>query len=106
MMTTGAVLIRHSGHTSNVVQNILDRIDGYMAAQKYVYMAFNCEERQLDMMAKIAPGKRAPTVNYLKDGGCAVSTMVESKKKHAVMDELREAGATDIIAFKVECCRS
>ena len=76
-MTTGAVLIRHSGHASSVVQNILDRIDGYMAAQKYVYMAFNCEEKQLDAMAKIAPGKRAPTVNYLRDGGVAVSTMVQ-----------------------------
>ena len=67
-MSTGAVLIRHTGTPSEQVTNILDRIEGYMMAQKFVYMAFNCEEEHLETMSKIAPGKRAPTVQHLKDG--------------------------------------
>ena len=56
-------------------------------------MAFNCEKKQLEAVTRIAPGKRAPTLQDLTDGGLAVSVLVESKEKHRIMDELAAAGA-------------
>ena len=50
----------------------------------------------------ITPGKRSPTVSPLDaDGWCAVSALVLKKELSEIMDQLQEAGATDILAFDI-----
>jgi len=53
----------------------------------------------------------APTIQTLGDDGVyagwiAVSAMVDRKNVVNVMDELERVGATDILVFNIQNCRS
>ena len=50
----------------------------------------------------VSERKRSPTVSPLDaDGWCAVSALVLKKELSEIMDQLQEAGATDILAFDI-----
>ncbi len=58
-------------------------------------------------MTEITPGKRAPTITPLKEENwLAVSSMVEKSRIALVMDELTEAGATDILVLDIANSRT
>lgn len=106
-----AVLIKSRKPTSqenaNLVKLITARIRGVITAQKYLLCIFNVRKDSLEAACKIAPGKRAPTVNTLEEAGwVAVQVMVERKKVATTMDELAKIGAEDIIITKIENTRT
>ncbi|KAL9091631.1 MAG: hypothetical protein Q9165_004707 [Trypethelium subeluteriae] len=103
-----AVLIK-SKHVSNpsLIDLIAARIRGVINAQKYVLCTYNIERPKLEAACRITPGKRAPTVTALEEAGwVAIQTMVERKRIAVVMDELTEAGASDILVTKIENSRT
>ena len=59
---------------------------------------------------QIEDGNLSLAARKLRDAQQALADALENgasdEEIAKLMDELREAGATDIIAFKVECCRS
>ncbi|KAK1089209.1 ATP phosphoribosyltransferase (ATP-PRTase) (ATP-PRT) [Friedmanniomyces endolithicus] len=107
VLESSAVLIR-SKHPSDPkwVDLLTDRMRGVITAQRYVLCTYNVEHRLLDQVHKITPGKRAPTINNLEEEGwVAVQAMVESDRAAVAMDELKAAGAQDILIIKLENTR-
>jgi ATP phosphoribosyltransferase len=108
VLETTAILIK-SRHPSNpdLCDLIASRIRGVITAQKYVLCTYNIERPKLDLIRKITPGKRAPTVTSLEEEGwVAISSMVERKRIALVMDELTKVGAHDILVTKIENSRA
>lgn len=102
-----AVLIKsRSPSNQNMIDLITSRIQGVIAAQKYVLCQYNIERERLPDARKITPGKRAATVTALDaDGWVAVSSMVEKKKIALVMDDLSRVGANDILVLDIHNTR-
>ena len=81
---------------------LIDRIEGFLIALRYVMVSYNCATSCLENCIGITPGRRAPTITALrKEEWVAVSALVGSKTCHKVMDELRSAGAEDIICISL-----
>lgn len=100
LLETESVLITNpnSKHTE-IVELLKHRIEGYITSKKFVMVSYNCGKDVLEAVTKITPGKRAPTITDLTDGGHAVSSLVKKSELVKIMDELHKAGATDILAI-------
>ncbi|KAJ2234387.1 ATP phosphoribosyltransferase (ATP-PRTase) (ATP-PRT) [Coemansia sp. RSA 1722] len=86
---------------------IKQRVEGIMTARKYVLCQYNIARTRLEMACKVAPGRQAPTVTSLEqDGWVAVSVMVEKKSINDTMDQLQDAGATDILVLQIGNARA
>ena len=102
-----AVMIK-SKRASNakLIDLIVSRVRGVISAQKYVLCSYNVPRSLLAATVNITPGKRAATVTALDDPDwAAVSSMVEKAIIAVVMDQLTEAGATDILVLNIENTR-
>ena len=89
----------------DIVNLLKHRIEGYITAKKSVMVTYNCSADILEAVCKITPGKRAPTITQLTDGGHAVSSLVKKSDIVKVMDELHKAGARDILVFELSNSR-
>ena len=101
-----AILITnpHTKH-SELVKLLKHRIEGYITSKKFVMVSYNCSHEILEAVCKITPGKRAPTITNLTDGGHAVSGLVKKGEVVKIMDELYVAGARDILVFDLSNTR-
>ncbi|KAG0254544.1 ATP phosphoribosyltransferase (ATP-PRTase) (ATP-PRT) [Mortierella polycephala] len=89
-----------------LVQTIAGRIKGVIAAQKYVYINYNIERKNLKEASTITPGRQAPTVSPLENPEwVAVSSMVLKNNVAKTMDDLEAIGACDILLFAIQNCR-
>lgn len=106
ILDTEAVLIANP-HTQRpqLVQKIHQRFLGYITATKYKMVTYNISRERLDDAKTITPGRTSPTVNTLTNGDFSVSSMVERRGISAILDQLQDIGATDIIVFDIENCR-
>ena len=110
IIKTEAVLIKSRAHKhpelEPLINMITSRIEGVIAASKYVVCQYNILRSKLQNASVITPGRRAPTVTRLEDGDwVAVSSMVEKKNIATIMDELMKVGAEDILVFNMDNCR-
>lgn len=102
-----------SKHTQfpEMVATIKSRFDGVLAAKRYVLCTYNAPRTILQKVLTITPGRRAATVSTLDkkvpedEDWVAISVMVEKKKIGEVMDELKRAGASDVLVMSIENCR-
>lgn len=108
VMDTGAWLISSKNPTNpELVERIRARIQGVITAQKYVLCTYNINRSALPAATKIAPGRRAPTVNPLdEEDWVAVSVMIPNGNKGQIMDDLWDVGARDILITKIENTRT
>lgn len=100
VMKSEVVLIKnpHSMH-NELIELLLQRIKGYQTAQSWVMLTYNVPRASLPVVETITPGKRSPTVTPLEDKNwVAVQALVPKVRMSAIMDELAENGATDILA--------
>ncbi|KAF9104559.1 ATP phosphoribosyltransferase (ATP-PRTase) (ATP-PRT) [Mortierella sp. AM989] len=107
ILSSQAVLIasRKPKHPE-LVQIIAGRIKGVIAAQKYVYISYNIERKNLKEASVITPGRQAPTVTPLENPDwVAVSSMVLKNNVAQTMDDLEGIGAHDILMFALQNCR-
>lgn len=94
-----------------MVETIHQRFEGIMAAQKYVLCNYNAPRSIVPVVLKITPGRRAATISALENDDpelepwVAISCMVERAKISDVMDELKRAGASDILVLEINNCR-
>lgn len=103
-----AVLIKSkSVSNQKLVDLIVARIKGVIAAQRYVLCQYNAPREKLAAATKITPGRRAPTITALEEPDwVAVSSMVEKKEIATVMDQLTDVGATDILVLDIANSRT
>lgn len=106
VLHTESVLITNPNSTHKDIVNLLKhRIEGYITAKKFVMVSYNASASCLEAVTKITPGKRSPTITQLTDGGHAVSSLVKKSEIVKVMDNLHNAGATDILVFELSNSR-
>ena len=110
ILRTEAVLIKSSTQKhpdlEPLIRMITTRLEGVVAASKYVICQYNVLRSKLPTVTLVTPGRRAPTISPLDDGDwVAISSMVEKNKIATIMDELMKAGAEDILVFNLDNCR-
>jgi ATP phosphoribosyltransferase len=85
------------------IDRILMRIRAVEAAQQYKYVMMNAHESSLPAIRKVIPGLKAPTVVPLADEGWyAVHTAIREEDFWEKIEELRRAGASEILVSSLD----
>lgn len=112
VLTTSAHLISSKQpRFPELVETIFHRFEGIMAANSYVLCNYNAPRSIVPEVLKITPGRRAATISSLEkqasdsEEWVAISSMVEKSRIGHVMDELKRAGASDVLVFEINNCR-
>jgi len=107
ILKTEAILISNpfSEH-KDTIKLITRRVEGFIAATKYVMISYNIHNDLLNEAVKITPGKKSPNVaNLAEKNHKAVTGLVLKKDVPLKMDELSDLGATDILTFELSNTR-
>jgi ATP phosphoribosyltransferase len=86
-----------------LIEKILQRIEGYQKAGKSRYIMMNAPQESVERIKEIIPSLKSPTVMPLADNGMvAIHTVVPLSTFWDVMERLKEAGATGIVMLPIE----
>lgn len=86
-----------------LIEKFLVRIDGYQEAKKSRYIMMNAPEDKIDYIKEIIPSMKSPTIVPLAETNMvAIHTVIPYDKFWQVMEELKSAGATDIVMLPIE----
>lgn len=89
-----------------VIDKITRRIEGVLAANKFLLCTYNIRRSLIKQACEVTPGRRAPTVTSLEEEDwVAVQSMVLKSEAAAIMDRLQEIGAVDIFLLSLHNCR-
>ena len=108
LLSTEAVLICNpkKRKTNPLIETIRRRIEGVIAADRYVLVNYNISRDRLPEACTVTPGRKAATISPLEqDDWVAVSAMVLKAKVAEIMDRLAAFGAEDILVFSIHNCR-
>ena len=85
------------------VEKFLVRIDGFQQAARSRYIMMNAPANCVDNIRLIIPSMKSPTIVPLAESNMvAIHTVIPYNRFWVVMEELRSAGATDIVMLPVE----
>jgi ATP phosphoribosyltransferase len=86
-----------------LIDKFLVRIDGYQQAKKSRYIMMNAPEDKIGHIKEIIPSMKSPTIVPLAETNMvAIHTVIPYDKFWQVMEELKNAGATDIVMLPIE----
>ena len=86
-----------------LIEKILQRIEGYQKAGKSRYIMMNAPQKAVPTIKEILPSLKSPTVMPLADNGMvAVHAVVPLSTFWNVMEQLKEAGASGIVMLPIE----
>lgn len=86
-----------------MIDRLVLRVRSVLAARRYKYVMMNAPRAALERIYGIVPGLRMPTVVPLSDPAwVAVHTVVEEGVFWEVIEQLREAGASEILVTPIE----
>ncbi|MCC5914074.1 MAG: ATP phosphoribosyltransferase [Balneolaceae bacterium] len=86
-----------------LINKMLQRIEGHKTAAESRYIMMNAPETSVPEIKKIIPSMKSPTVMPLADNGMvAVHTVIPIDTFWDVMEQLKEAGASDIVMLPIE----
>tara|TARA_R100001143_G_scaffold54182_1_gene49906 strand:+ start:6660 stop:7538 length:879 start_codon:yes stop_codon:yes gene_type:complete len=87
----------------NLIERILQRIEGYQKAAKSKYILMNAPQEAVSKIKEILPSLKSPTVMPLADNGMvAIHAVVPLSTFWDVMEQLKAAGATGIVMLPIE----
>lgn len=87
----------------DLIERILQRIEGYQKAAKSKYIMMNAPQEAVSKIKEILPSLKSPTVMPLADNGMvAVHAVVPLSTFWDVMEQLKAAGATGIVMLPIE----
>ncbi|MDQ4045163.1 MAG: ATP phosphoribosyltransferase [Chloroflexota bacterium] len=85
------------------IDRLLMRIKAVEAAEQYKYVMMNAHADSLPAIRKVIPGLKAPTIVPLADEGWyAVHTAIREEDFWKKIEELREAGASEILVSALD----
>lgn len=107
LLRSEGLLIRPAAIEPGVAAaNFIRRVEGVIAARRYVMVDYDIRSEQLDAANAITPGLESPTISPLREEGWfAVRAMVPRVEVHAVMDSLYEIGGRGILVTDILACR-
>jgi ATP phosphoribosyltransferase len=87
---------------AKAMQQLQTLLEGAMAARGRVLVKVNVVAERLDQVIALLPAMKSPTVNKLfSEEGYAVEAVVPKSQINALIPELKEIGATDIIELPI-----
>tara|TARA_R110002096_G_scaffold170131_6_gene342216 strand:+ start:8414 stop:9295 length:882 start_codon:yes stop_codon:yes gene_type:complete len=87
----------------DLIEKFLLRIDGYQQAKQSRYIMMNAPTSAVDKIREIIPSMKSPTVMPLAESDMvAIHTVIPITKFWPVMEELKSAGASDIVMLPIE----
>jgi ATP phosphoribosyltransferase len=85
------------------IDRLVLRIRSVIEAGRYKYIMMNAPKSNLDEILRIVPGLKAPTVVELaSEGWVAVHTAVKEDDFWKIIEELRTAGASEILVTSLD----
>lgn len=92
-----------SAGKQQLIEKFLVRIDGYQQAAKSRYIMMNAPEDKVQEIRDIIPSMKSPTIVPLAETNMvAIHTVIPYERFWIVMEELKEAGASDIVMLPIE----
>lgn len=86
-----------------LIERMLQRIEGHKTAAESRYIMMNAPEASVPKIKEIIPSMKSPTVMPLADNGMvAVHTVIPIDTFWDVMEQLKEADASDIVMLPIE----
>ncbi len=86
-----------------LVEKFLVRIDGYQQAKQSRYIMMNAPKEAIKTIREIIPSMKSPTIVPLAESDMvAIHTVIPIKRFWIVMEELKAAGASDIVMLPIE----
>ena len=86
-----------------LIEKFLVRIDGFQQAKKSRYMMMNAPANKITSIQQIIPSMKSPTIVPLADTNMvAIHTVIPYEKFWDVMEDLKQAGATDIVMLPID----
>lgn len=86
-----------------LVDKFLVRIDGYQQAKRSRYIMMNAPKNSIETIRKIIPSMKSPTIVPLAETDMvAIHTVIPIERFWIVMEELKSAGASDIVMLPIE----
>lgn len=85
------------------IDRFLLRLNGALTARRFKYIMMNAPRAALDEIRAITPGLREPTIMPLADPDwVAIHTVLEESSFWETIEQLRAAGASEILVTPVE----
>ena len=92
-----------SSGKKELIEKFLVRIDGYQQAKQSRYIMMNAPADALENVKAIIPSMKSPTIVPLAESDMvAIHTVIPINQFWTVMEELKNAGATDIVMLPIE----
>jgi len=86
-----------------LIDKMLQRVEGHKTAAESRYIMMNAPEASVPEIKDILPSMKSPTVMPLADNGMvAVHTVIPIDTFWDVMEQLKGAGASDIVMLPIE----
>ena len=86
-----------------LLEKLLTRIRGVLAAKDYKYIMMNAPEKILPKLQEAVPGLKSPTVSPLAvPGWVSIQTVVKEDVFWETIEKLKQAGATGILVLPIE----
>jgi ATP phosphoribosyltransferase len=104
VMSSEAVLIGSKAIAeSDLVQELIQRIQSVLRAKETKYVVLNVEKKNLDAVIALLPGVKSPSVVPLaEDGWVAVHTVIPERDFWNRISQLKQAGAQGIVVMPIE----
>lgn len=106
ILKSEAVLIRSpklSADDNVILDRLLFRIQAVQRAKKSKYILMNVAQENIEAVSAILPVLKSPTILPLaKKGWCSLHSVIEENMFWEVIDQLRVAGAEDILIIPID----
>ncbi|HEX8019824.1 ATP phosphoribosyltransferase [Mucilaginibacter sp.] len=104
VMSSEAVLIGSKAIAeSDLVQELIQRIQSVLRAKETKYVVLNVEKSNLDAVIALLPGVKSPSVVPLaEEGWVAVHTVIPERDFWDRISQLKQAGAQGIVVMPIE----
>lgn len=101
LIANGATL--HHQKKKEIVEKLLVRFKGVLAAKDYKYIMMNAPRSILPRLREIIPGLKSPTISTLAEADwISVQTVIKEDVFWETIERLKKLGATGIIVLPIE----
>ena len=102
VMNLEAVLIKNKDFSSEILDDLLMRIDAVLLGKQQKYLMFNLKKDLVDNIKSVLPAVNSPTIlNLIDSDYVAINTLCEKNKIFELCKELKKFGAEGIIVSDI-----
>ena len=92
-----------SNEKQAILEKLLFRMNAVLKAKKNKYILLNVPNDKIEEISNILPVLKSPTILPLaEEGWSSLHSVIEEKKFWEVIDELKDAGAEDILIVPID----